>query len=477
MKRQLTRRKLLKTAILSGTGLLLCGRQILFAKHCKMQGSALPLSENNPSVRIDMDQCFNCGECIKFCSNEITVFGQTVPTGEDPCIHCGQCTLFCPEIITEQYHYQDVAKAISDPDKIVIASIAPAIRVSFGEMYGLDPGANVEEKVIGSLKKLGVDYVLDVTFSADLTIMEEATELLHRLGEKDAKNIPMFTSCCPAWVRFVKLFYPDLLPNLSTVKSPQMMQGALIKTYFAQKMGIDPSKIVNVAIMPCTAKKAESLLPGMNAAGILHGNEEMRDVDITLTCRELAYLLNDGEVDFLQAQDSPYDSLMGAGSGAGIIFGNTGGVMEAALRTAYKVLNDKNPPDDFFNLNSPVRGLDNVRQASVNLGERTLNVAVVHGIANARPLIESIQNGTQKIDFIEVMACSGGCIGGGGQPINFEVDAMELIQLRKNGLYQYDAGRELRLSCDNPQVKAIYSEFLGEPLGKKAKELLHIYNY
>ena len=480
MKNQNSRREFLKKAALVTGGALIGFEQIAFAKNCRMfnlmQGEPLPFCPNNPAVRINLDQCFKCGECRKFCANEITVFGQTVPQGEDPCIHCGQCTLACPEIITEQYHYQDAAKAISDPNKIVVALMAPATRVSVGEMFELAPG-NVEGKIIGSLKKLGVDHVLDVTFSADLTIMEEASELLHRLEENDAKKLPMFTSCCPAWVRFIKLFYPDLLPNLSTVKSPMMMQGALVKTYYAQKMGIDPTKIVNIALMPCTAKKAEILLPGMNAAGNFHRNQQMRDVDFSLTSREIAYMINEGGIDFLQTQDAPYDSLMGLGSGAGVIFGNTGGVMEAALRTAYKVLNDKNPPADFFNFNSPVRGLDNVRQASVNLGGRTLNIAVVHGIANARPLIESIKNGTQKFDFIEVMACSGGCIGGGGQPINFEMEPTELRQLRKNVLYQYDANTELRLSCDNPQIKTIYDEFLGKPLSEKSEELLHIHYY
>jgi len=401
----------------------------------------------------------------------MSVFGQPVPQEEDACIHCGQCTIFCPQVISEKYHYQAVAEAIADPDKIVIASTAPAIRVALGEMYGLAPGTDVEGKIVASLKQLGVDAVLDATFSADLTVVEEATELLLRL-DSTKSPLPMFTSCCPAWVRFVKLFYPHLLPNLSTLKSPLMTQGALVKTYFAQKTGINPEKIVHVALTPCTAKKAEILLPEMNAAGISHGKPEMRDVDIALTCRELSYLLNDGNIDFLQTQDEPYSSLMGTGSGAGLIFGNTGGVMEATVRTAYKLLNDKNPPVDFLNL-TPVRGFDGVRQANIHLGKRTLNVAVVHGTGEARPFLDAIQNGTQKYDFVEVMACSGGCIGGGGQPVNANMDATALKQLRLNALYQRDDGKEIRLSCDNPEIKAIYDEFLEEPFSKKSKDMMH----
>ena len=408
-----------------------------------------------------------------FCQNTTTVFGRTVPPGEEACIHCGQCTHYCTRAITEKYHYLAVAQAIGNPDKIVVASTAPAIRVALGEMYQLAPGTNVEGKMVGALKQLGVDHVLDVTFSADLTVMEEASELIQRLDDS-AKNRPMFTSCCPGWVRFVKLFYPDFLPNLSTVKSPVMMQGALVKTYFAQKLNIDPKKIVHVALAPCTAKKAEILLPGMNAAGVSHGQPEMRDVDIALTCREIAYLLNERQVNFLQAQDAPYSSLMGTGSGAGIIFGNTGGVMEAALRTAYKLLNGENPPAEFFDLR-PVRGgLESVRQATVGLGKRKLNVATVHGIGRVRPLLEAIRNGTEKFDFVEVMACPGGCIGGGGQPIVASANVARARQLRLDALYQRDVDKAIRLSYDNPQIKMIYDEFLDKPLSEKAVRLLHV---
>ena len=479
-----TRREFLKAAAL-GTGLLIGGKQTVFAQLSRQRGrganqgsqgrGVLSIASDNPAIQFSRNLCGReCGRCVETCRNVTSVYGQTVPPGEDACIYCGQCTLSCRRnAITERYHYSEVSKAVADPNKIVIASIAPAIRVSLGEMYRLAPGTNVEGKIVGSLKRLGINHVLDMTFSADLTIMEEASELLRRLEKNDTKNLPMFTSCCPAWVRFAGLFYPSLLPNLSTAKSPTMMQGALVKTWFAQKTGIEPEKIVHIALTPCTAKKAEILLPGMNSAGVSHKKPEMRDVDIALTCREVSYLLNDGKVDFIKAQDAPYSSLMGAGSGAGVIFGNTGGVMEAALRTAYKLLNDKNPPDEFLDFRL-VRGFDSVRQASVDLGKRKLDVAVVHGVGNARPFIESILGGARKFDFVEAMSCPGGCIGGGGQPGNFGTDATRLRQLRLNALYRMDNNRKIRLSCDNPEIKTIYDEFLGKPLGKKSEELLHV---
>jgi len=478
-----TRREMLKTMALSA-GLFVCRwdeQTVMAQQRGQGQGGGgvgqrapLPIAASNPSIRHHKNRCKSCGRCREFCRNEITVFGRTVPPSEDACIRCGQCTMYCKRYaLTEQYHYPVVVKAVADSDLITVASTSPAIRVALGEMFRMPCGTNVEGKIVGALKRLGVNHVLDTAFSADLTVMEEASELLQRINDNGMKNsLPMFTSCCPAWVRFVKLFYPGLLPNLSTVKSPVMMQGAMVKTYFAQKIGIDPTNMVHIALTPCTAKKAEILLPGMNAAGILHEKPEMQDVDIALTCRELAYLINDAKIDFAQMPEGTYDSLMGAGSGAGMIFGNTGGVMEAALRTAYKLLNDKNPPADFLNLR-PVRGFDSVRTAIVDIGKRSLHVAVVHGIAKTRPLFESIRNGERKFDFIEVMACPGGCIGGGGQPINFDIGAMKLKQHRLNALYQRDTENKIRLSYDNPQIQAIYAEFLGKPLDGKAKTLLH----
>jgi ferredoxin hydrogenase len=404
----------------------------------------------------------------------MTVFGRTVPPREDACIHCGQCTFFCPrDAITERFHYRAVAGAIADPGKIVIASVAPAIRVALGEMYGLPIGANVERRIVASLRALGVDDVLDTTFFADLTAMEEASELLQRLDDSGS-SLPMFTSCCPAWVRFAKLFYPSLLPNLWTCKSPILMQGAMIKTYFAQQKSIDPAKIVTVAFAPCTAKKAEILLPGMNAAGIFHGAPQMRDVDIVLTTRELAHLLNAANIDFpgMSENDARFGSLIGAGSGAGMIFGGTGGVMEATLRTAYRMVTGANPPGDFFNF-APARGFDNVREAVVSLGDRSLNIAIVHGTRAARTFINTLQSGVRKYDFVEIMACSGGCIGGGGHPVNRNMNATDLNRQRRNALFAHGDRDEIRLSYDNPQIREIYDNFFGEPLSVKAKEMLH----
>ena len=465
MKHPLSRRKFLKTTA-TGCGMFICGSHFL---GCEMENERqLPIDANNPSITLNRSRCQNCADCISFCKNQIGVYGRTVPTGEPPCIYCGQCTLYCPRVITERYHYTEVAEAIADPAKIVIVSTAPAIRVALGEMYGLAEGTNVEGKIVASLRAFGVDDVLDTTFFADLTVMEEATELLHRL-DNAGSPLPMFTSCCPSWVRFAKLFYPNLLTNLSTAKSPIMMQGALIKTYFAQQKGIDPTRIVTVALTPCTSKKAEILLPNMNAAG-----GQMRDVDFVLTTREIAYLLNDANIDFLQMPDNnvQYSSLMGVGSGAGMIFGNTGGVMEATLRTAYRIDTGSNPPANFFNL-APARGFDNVREANVNIGDRSLSVAIVHGTRAARTFLDTIQSGTKQYDFIEVMACSGGCIGGGGQPVNRSMDANSLRQQRRNGLFERGDSDEIRVSYDNPQIQSLYNDFLGYPLSAKAIELLH----
>ena len=482
MEKSITRRTFIRNAVF-GTGLLIYGKPSVFAHKNGSEyridfqtfDERVSIAADNPSIQFYDNRCMLCGDCAEFCRTKMTVYKQVAAVpDEEVCIRCGQCTIVCPEhALTEKYHYQAVAEAIADPDKITVASIAPAVRVALGEMYGLTPGTNVEGQIVGALKQAGIDYVLDATVSADLIVMEEATELMQRLEAKDSKRpLPMFTSCCPAWVRFVQLFYPALMPHLSTAKSPAMAQGALVKTYFARKMDIDPEKIVHIALMPCTAKKAEILWDEMNAAGISHGKPTMRDVDIALTCREIASLLKSQNVDFLQAQDAPYSSLMGSGSGAGIIFGNTGGVMEATLRTAYKLLNGENSYIEFLDLQT-VRGSDNLRQANVELGKHKLNVAVVNGVANVRPLIEEIQNGVHKFDFVEVMACPGGCIGGGGQPITRNINATELKQLRINALYQKDATHTIRLSCDNPEIKAIYDDFLGQPLGTKSVELLH----
>lgn len=474
-----SRRRMLKSAAL-GIGLLACGVSPSLAQTGRGRGGGggrggmpLPISYDNPSVQHLRRNCRRCGRCREFCQSVTTVFGRAVPQGEEACINCGQCTLFCKaNALDEKYHYPQVSKAIADKEKIVIASTSPAIRVALGEMFAMAAGTNVEGKIVTALRQLGVDHVLDTTFAADLTVMEEAAELIRRLETK--QPMPMFTSCCPAWVRFAKLFYPKLLPNISTTKSPVLMQGAMIKTYFAQKLNIDPQKIFHVALTPCTAKKGEILLPDMNAAGKTHENPSMRDVDVALTNRELAYLLKGARINLSSLRDSAYDSLMGAGSGAGMIFGNTGGVTEAALRTAYWMLNGEAPPKEFYQL-QPLRGHANVREASVDLGKVKLNIALIHGIGNSRTILERIQRGETNYHFVEVMTCPGGCIGGGGQPRDHGADADSLRRRRQQALYRRDAESLSRLSYENPDIKAVYAEFLDKPLGEKSEQLLHVH--
>lgn len=435
-------------------------------------GQPLPLSRNNPAVQHLPENCIECGRCRLFCYEAIGVFGHPAPEDEECCIHCGQCTLFCQaNALSERIHYPLVIRALNDPKKTVVASLSPAVRVSLGELFAMEPGTNVEGKIAAALKKAGFDYVLDTAFAADVTVMEEAAELIQTLNQND-KPVPMFTSCCPAWVRYAQLFYPKLLPNISTVKSPIAIQGAILKTYFAEKHQLDPAKIVHVALTPCTAKKAEILLPEMNTAAIELAKPVLRDTDIVLTTRELAALLAEKNVDLKTQVDEPFDSLMGTGSGAGVLFGNTGGVTEAVLRTAYKLLNQKEPPKDFYEL-KPVRGLRRIRLAEVDLGVRKLRVAQLHGIGDAPAFLDAVENGDVDVSFVEVMACPGGCIGGGGQPKEIDADPSELKLARMNGLYKQDGERRIRLSCENPEVKAVYDEFLGKSLGERAEKLLH----
>ncbi|MDR1382443.1 MAG: [FeFe] hydrogenase, group A [Planctomycetaceae bacterium] len=434
-------------------------------------GKPLDVRSSNPAIELNIDSCLACGNCSDFCTHVTTVYGHAIPKGEDACIYCGQCTFVCPnELISEKPHDRIVRRALVDAEKIVVCSTAPAIRVALGELFRMTPGSNVEEKIVQGLRSLGADYVLDATFSADVTTVEETSELLERLEKRE--KLPLMTSCCPAWVRFAKLFYPQLLPYISSVKSPIMNQGALIKTYFAEKKKIEPSKIFHVAITPCTAKKAEILLSDMNAAGVAQNRPEQRDVDAVLTCRELgAMFIKDG-IQLSKLKGAAYDSAMGKGSGAAMIFGNTGGVTEAAMRTAFQLLNHEPPPQDFYEL-KPVRGYGAVRQATVDLGKRKLNVAIVHGVGRARTLLESIQNGETPFDFVEVMACPGGCIGGGGQPRSVMMNDGQLKVLRLKSLYKRDAQNDVRTSLENPEIKAIYNSFLENPAGECSKKLLH----
>ena len=432
----------------------------------------VPIEADNPSIVRNESLCVKCGQCRNVCTSPIGVLGTYAleQTGDRAiCIHCGQCANVCPVgSITEVYEYQKVKAAVQDKDKIVIVSTSPSVRVALGEEFGLPKGTFVQGKMVALLRALGVDYVLDTNFAADLTIVEEASELLARITGATDKPLPQFTSCCPAWVKFAETYYPELLPHISTAKSPIGMQGPTIKTYFAQKMGIDPRKIVNVALTPCTAKKFEIRREEMNAAGQQLGISELRDMDNVITTRELALWAKEAGIDFVSLEDSDFDKLMGEASGAGVIFGNTGGVMEAALRTAYAYFTGEQPPKEMLKL-EPVRGYDGLREASVELAGRVINVAVVHGTENVRKLIAA---GIEKYHFIEVMTCLGGCIGG-GQPKDFAYDADAARKARIEGLYERDAEMELHLSHENKEIQQLYQEFYDAPLSELAESMLH----
>jgi iron-only hydrogenase group A len=400
------------------------------------------------------------------------------PMSQVVCTNCGQCVNRCPTgALTEKTYIDLVWDAIYNPEKHVVVQTAPAVRVALGEDLGYDPGERVTGKMVTALRQLGFDSVLDTDFSADLTIMEEGTELLTRLKkvlvDGDSKtSIPMFTSCSPGWIKFIEHKYPEFLPNLSTCKSPQQMFGALAKTYFAQRRKLDPSKIVSVSIMPCTAKKFEADRPEMRASGY-------KDVDFVLTTRELAVMIKQAGIDFRALESSNYDSIMGDSTGAAVIFGATGGVMEAALRTAYEIVTGREVP--FKNLNIiPARGMDGVKEATIKIEGCTeewkflegaeLKVAIAHGLVNANKLMRLVREGKSPYHFIEIMACPGGCIGGGGQPIP---TSMEIRKNRMKAIYSEDEHMVLRKSHENPDVIAIYKEFLGKPNGHKSHELLH----
>lgn len=435
----------------------------------------VPIEAENPSIVRNEEKCIKCGMCKNVCTQNIGVHGTYTfeqTGGEAVCIHCGQCANVCPaDSITEKYEYEEIREAVKNPDKIVIVSTSPSVRIALGEEFGMPSGEFVEGKMVSLLRKLGVNYVLDTNFAADLTIVEEASELIERITKKD-KPLPQFTSCCPAWIKFAEIYYPELLPNISTAKSPIGMQGPTIKTYFAEKMGLDPRKIVNVALTPCTAKKYEIRRPEMCDSADYYDDPNLRDMDFVLTTRELALWAKEEKIDFVGLNDSAYDSLMGQASGAAVIFGNTGGVMEAALRTAYEYITGEEAPELLFDL-KPVRGYEGIREASLKIKDLELNVAVVYGTANARKMIECVKKGEKQYHFIEVMTCPGGCIGGGGQPKDIMKDADQVRKDRITGLYGRDEKMNLRKSHENPEIKQLYEEFYGKPLSEMAEKMLH----
>ncbi|MEE4199051.1 MAG: NADH-dependent [FeFe] hydrogenase, group A6 [Bacteroidales bacterium] len=451
------------------------------------------IDQLSPSIIKDDSKCIRCQRCVRTCHElqhvsalgvaykgdqmKISTFFEN-PMYDVVCTNCGQCVNRCPTgALIEKNYLDEVWEAIYDEDKHVVVQTAPATRIALGEDLGMDPGTIVTGKMAAALRRLGFNSVLDTDFTADLTIMEEGTELLTRLKkalvDKDPSvKLPMTTSCSPGWVKFIEHMYPEYLENVSTCKSPQQMFGALAKTYYAQKKEIDPSKIVSVSIMPCTAKKFEANRPEMRDSGY-------QDVDLGLTTRELAVMIKQAGIDFGQLPDEKFDSLMGDSSGAAVIFGATGGVMEAALRTAYEIVTGREVPFDNLNI-TPVRGMEGVREAAIKI-ENTkpewnflegveLKTVVAHGLTNAHQVMEAVKSGKADWHFIEIMACPGGCLGGGGQPIP---TTPEIRQKRAEAIYREDEGMPIRKSHENPEIQQIYKEFLGEPLGHKSHELLH----
>lgn len=445
----------------------------------------VPIDPKNPSIMRDDKACILCGQCLDVCQNVETVYNyyELPIVDEFICVHCGQCALHCPSgAIKERTYIDQVKDAINDPSKIVVATTSPGVRVSLGEEFGLPQGQWVQEQMVSALRELGFDYVMNIDFSSDSTIMEEGSELVHRLTHGGV--LPQFTSCCPGWVKFVEYNYPDLIPNISTAKSPVAEMGAMLKTYWAMKKKIDPADIVVVNIPPCTAKKFEMSRPEMNAAKRFWQEQkgkdygEMRDVDYVLSTRELATMIRNDGIDFVNLPDGTFDPIVSEGSGAAVIFANNGGVMEAALRSAYFLVTGEEPPEGFFHL-AAVRDhdLDGYAEASVNIpGYGTVNVAVCNGLHAARTLCEEIRAGKRKnLHFLEVMTCPGGCIGGGGQAKTVVPPTDALRTCRIDSLYEADAkmAKENRVSHKNKEIAALYKDFLGEPLSEMAELILH----
>ena len=435
----------------------------------------VPIEADNPAIRRIENICIKCGQCRDICRDYISVLGYydlSKTNDTAVCIHCGQCANVCPvSSITETPEMDAVIAAAKDPDKVLIVSTSPSVRVSLGEAFGMQRGSFVEGKMIALLRKLGADYVLDTNCAADMTIVEEASELVERLTTHN-KPLPQFTSCCPAWVKFAEIYYPELLPNISSAKSPIGMQGPTIKTYFAKKMGIDPKKIVNVALTPCTAKKFEIRRGEMNASARYLDLPGLRDMDHVITTRELADWAKKADIDFSTLEDSKFDKLMGEASGAGVIFGNTGGVMEAAVRTAYEFVTHEPAPKELYTL-EPVRGMQEIREAAVEIGTLRLQLAVIYGTSNVRRFLSMAKESGKHYDFIEVMTCPGGCIGGGGQPKADVEERRTMVDYRIESLYKRDAQMKLRKSHENPELKQLYEEFYRKPLSPIAEEMLH----
>lgn len=449
-------------------------------RHFEGEKKNYPVDVSSTSVVRNPNKCVLCGRCVRICSEvqEVHNLGfayrgfKTVvmPAYNEQfkdtvCSTCGQCINVCPTAaFVEKNYTQEVFAALSKKDIVKIAQIAPSVRASIGEDFGLPAGRNMERETAAALRKLGFDYVFDTQFSADLTIVEEAHELLDRI--QNGGKLPMITSCSAAWMKYMEQFFPDLIENVSTCKSPMSMLGALIKTYFAKKIGVDPHKIFSVAVMCCTAKKYEAARPELMV-------DDMRGVDYVITTREASWMIKSAGIDLVNIKGEDFDEPLGLSTGAGTIFGATGGVMEAALRTAYEVYTGKEMPD--LNVTA-VRGLKGIKEASVMMGDKEIRVAVAHGLGNAAHLLQDVRENPEKYHFIEVMGCPGGCVGGGGQPyvgLNSIPLDEELLKKRAQALYNLDATKKYRKSHENPDIIKIYEEFLERPLSEKAHKLLH----
>ncbi len=429
---------------------------------------------SSPSIVRDQAKCILCGKCVRVCEEimgvaAIDFVGRGSGTVVCPafregvnvssCVNCGQCVMVCPTgALHEKSSLKEVTAALDDPERVVVFQHAPAVSVTLAEEFGLKPGADVAPQLTAALRRLGADYVFDTGFAADLTIMEEASELVQRI--RNGGRLPMFTSCSPGWIKYVEQFFPEFIGNLSTCKSPQQMQGAVIKSYFADRKGLDPRRIYSVAVMPCTAKKYEAARPEM-------GHDGVPDIDAVLTTREAARLIRIRGLDFGSLAPEHADLPLGERSTAGKLFGSSGGVMEAAVRTAHWLITGQ----DMASLRvQPMRGMEGVKEARVKVQDLELGVAVVSGLANARRLLEQVAAGRDDLHFIEVMTCPGGCVNGGGQPLGADADA---ARTRQQALYQIDQVEAVRQSHRNTAVQELYAEFLGEPLGERSHRLLH----
>mgnify|MGYP000846296167 FL=1 len=432
------------------------------------------------SVIRDPDKCILCGRCVRMCSevqgvhcltqahrgfNTVVMPAYNMPFAESVCSGCGQCINVCPTAsFVEKNYTQELFEKLNDKSLIKVAQFAPSVRAAIGEAFGLPVGRNMEGQLIAALRKLGFDYVFDTQFAADLTIMEEGSEFLERVQGNGP--LPLITSCSSAWMKYVEQFYPDMLDNISTAKSPMSMASALFKSYWAEKMKIDPKKILSVAVMCCTAKKYEAMRPELD----VHG---MRATDIVVTTREMGWMIKSAGIDFVNIKEEKPDEPLGLSSGAGVIFGVTGGVMEAAVRTAYELYTGETLIDIEM---ADIRGFKGVKEAKINLDGKELRLAVAHGLGNAHKVMEMVRKDRNRFHFVEIMGCPGGCIGGGGQPYatanSIPLDE-EALRLRAEALYNLDRSKTIRRSHDNPDVQRLYREFLGRPLSEKSHELLH----